>query len=104
MSKQRRIELGEKLKDVLGSDRTYFQPTNKTILAYPCCIYNYGGVKTIYANNLYYHNTDRYTVTFISKDPDNTYLTDMYAMFPYARFDRRYIADNLYHDVFTLYY
>lgn len=99
----RRIEIGNKLKSVLGNSNTYFQPPENIKLKYPCAIYAREGINTRYANDKVYLSHKRYSVTFITDDPDNDYDAKMAEQFSMVRFDRRYISDNLYHDIYTIY-
>lgn len=99
----RRIEIGNKLKAVLGNSNTYFQPPENIKLKYPCAIYAMEGSNTRHANDKVYLSHKRYSVTFITDDPDNDYDAKMAEQFSMVRFDRRYISDNLYHDVYTIY-
>lgn len=99
----RRIEIGNKLKAVLGNSNTYFQPPENIKLKYPCAIYAMEGINTRHANDKVYLSHKRYSVTFITDDPDNDYDAKMAEQFSMVRFDRRYISDNLYHDVYTIY-
>ena len=100
----RRVELGNILKSILGNSNTYFQPSENIKLVYPCAVYDFDGVNQRSANDSVYKFDRRYSVTFISKDPDNEYYESMISALKYVRFDRRFKADNLYHDVFTVYY
>ncbi len=100
---QKRIDIGVRLREILGNTNVYFQPPETIKLKYPCAIYNLEGVNHRHANDRVYKSDPRYAVTFITKDPDNTYYDSMIENFKHCRFDRRFIADNLYHDVFTIY-
>ena len=100
---QRRLQISEKLKLVLGNTNTYFQPPENIKMRYPCAVYDLDGVNAKHANDRVYLNWNRYVVTFISKDPDNDYYDKMVEQFPKVRFDRRYKADGMYHDVYTIY-
>ena len=42
-------------------------------------------------------------IIVIDKKPDNEVINKLLEL-PYCSYDRQYVADNLYHDVFTLYY
>ena len=101
---QKRYELDGKLREILGSDHLYFQPTESVRLKYPCIIYSKvpGDVK--HADNRIYLFTDRYELTFICSDPDSIMPYTLMDVFSMIHWDRRFVADNLYHDVFTLYY
>jgi len=104
MSQTRRIELGNILKSILGNTNTYFQPPENTKLKYPCCIYELSGYDEKRANNKLYGYVKRYQVTFISDNVDNDYYERIMSTIPMCKFDRRFIVDNLYHDVFSIYY
>lgn len=99
-----RLKLHELLVEVLGSEHVYFQPPESMKLVYPCIVYSLGDIKVRYADNKAYTTTNAYDITFISRDPDNTYAVDMLNTFKLCRFDRRFVNDNLYHDVFTLHF
>ena len=99
-----RIQLHEKFMGLFGSYNIYFQPPETIKLKYPAIIYDFDGFYTKPANDKKYVMENRYTVTFIHKDPDVHYEEDMFSMFPWCSFDRRFVNDNLYHDVYTLYY
>lgn len=55
------------------------------------------------ADDIKYLKFKRYELTLIHADPDNT-LVDTIENLPYCEFDRAYVADNLYHYVYTLYF
>lgn len=99
-----RIQLHEKLLAVFGSNRVYFQPPSTIKMAYPAIVYNFSGFSTKPANDAKYMVEKRYTVTFIHSNPDVDYSSEMYSAFPMCSFDRRFVNDNLYHDVYTIYY
>ena len=99
-----RIQLHEKLLALFGSNHVYFQPPPTIKMSYPAIVYNLDGIYERPANNKMYVAEKRYTVTFIHKDPDVDYSDDMYSAFSMCSFDRRFVSDNLYHDVYTLYY
>lgn len=99
-----RIQLHEKLLALFGSNHVYFQPPPTIKMAYPAIVYNLDDLYTRSANNKKYIKEKRYIVTFIHKDPDKDYSDEMFGAFPMCSFDRRFVSDNLYHDVYTLYY
>lgn len=99
-----RIELHEKLMALFGSNHVYFQPPPSIKMVYPAVVYKFDGIFERSANNKKYVAEKRYTVTFMHKDPDVNYSSEMYNAFPMCSFDRRFVSDNLYHDVYTLYY
>lgn len=99
----RRLELHTILTDILGSNNCYFQPPESIKLNYPCIVYHRNTGKAHYADNNPYRFQYSYTVTAITKDPDSD-LPRKLAGLPLCRYDRHFVADNLNHDVFVLYY
>lgn len=100
---EKRIEIGNKLKLILGNNRTYYQPPENIKLVYPCAIYSLDGIESKNADDRVYFKRNRYTVIFITTDPDNNYYDGLIDNFDIVRFDQRYISDGLYHDVYTIY-
>ena len=99
----RRMELHQILCDLLGTDYVYFQPPETIKLHYPCIIYNRSTGISDYADNRAYRFNICYVVTYISRDPDNEVILSL-AELPYSKMDRSYTAENLNHDVFTIFY
>lgn len=98
-----RLDLQRRFEDILESKNVYYQPPESIKLKYPCIIYSLSDIYARNADDMHYSMQKAYTVTVISRDPDNT-IAESILQFPRTRFDRRYIADNLYHDILTLYY
>lgn len=98
-----RVELHALLEQKLGSGDVYFQPPTNTQINYPCIVYERAKIDTRFADNAPYNHTRRYTLTVIHRDPDNT-VVDAIAALPLCVHDRFFTADNLNHDVFTLYF
>lgn len=101
-STDRRAKLSKQLHDILGSDNVYYDPPESIKMKYPAIVYTRSKIDTREADNLKYLTHDRYTVTFIRKSPD-TDTVDKFFDLRYVDHDRTYKADNLYHDVFTVY-
>lgn len=99
----RRGELHELLKETLGSDHVYFQPPESVKLEYPCLVYVRDNVKTSFADNTAYHNDTGYLLTIIDRDPDSE-IPHRVQMLPKCLFVRFYIADNLNHDVYRIFF
>jgi len=97
-----RLDLQNKLEEILGARRVYFQPPESVKLKYPCIIYGLNRIENKTANDCVYKQDTYYEITVIDTNPDNTYKNDV-SKIPSCRYDRRYVADNLYHDVFVLY-
>lgn len=99
-----RIDLHNELVDILGSSNVYFQPPATIKMKYPAIVYSLDNIQTRFANNLTYKQQRRYTVTYITKDPDSELIDDFITKLSSVSFDRVYTADNLYHYVYTIYY
>lgn len=98
-----RLQLQTLLETKLGTRNVYFQPGESVKINYPAFVYFLNDIATRKADDITYKSIRKYSVSYISKDPDNTMVDNMLTL-PYCSFNRRYIADNLYHDVFDLYY
>lgn len=98
-----RLELQTLLKSILGSNNVYFQPPPTVKMEYPCIVYSRDSIDTKHANDKPYSLTRRYSVMFISKDPDSD-IVEKLANLPLCSYDRFYTADNLNHDVFKLFF
>ena len=100
---QRRPELHRSLERLLGSRNVYYQPPTGMKLQYPCIVYNLADATDVHAENRIYRRLYRYTLTYISKDPDDP-KRDQIDDLPYCSFDRFITSDNLNHFVYTIYY
>ncbi|QBZ73575.1 tail terminator [Streptomyces phage RosaAsantewaa] len=98
-----RLELHDKLKATLGSDFVYFQPPSNLTIQYPCIVYAHDNAMTEFAGNLPYSRAKRYQVTHISRNPD-TEIPDKLGLYPLSNLNRVFIADNLHHYVFNIYF
>lgn len=98
-----RLELQSKLEELLESRSVYYQPPETLKMEYPAIRYSKKDISTRNANNKIYSKTNCYEVIVISKSPDHPVIDKLLEL-PYCSFDRNYKADNLNHDVLTLYY
>lgn len=101
---EKRIKLQRELEAILGSKKVYFQPPESLRLEYPCIIYRRSNCETKFSNNMPYNFTKQYDLTYITKNPDDPMVDKIAMSFQMIQHDRFYTADNLNHDVFTLYY
>lgn len=99
----RRLDLHEVLCDILGSRNVYFQPPPSLKMKYDCIVYKLDDVDVIHADDTGYIKNRRYSVTYISKEPDSTTWERILEL-PSCSFVRFYPADNLNHWVLTLYF
>ncbi len=99
----RRVDFQTILEGILGTRNVYFQPPANVQMQYPCIVYKRDNAQTRFAGNFPYRYTKRYMVTFIGQDPDSE-VPDKLAALPMAIFDRHYAANNLNHDVFSIFF
>jgi len=99
-----RLMLHSELCVILGSDKVYYQPPSTVKMSYPCIIYFVATDKPKYADNAIYNNLKRYTITVVDRNPDSAIPDNLRNALRYCTFDRTYVADNLNHFVFSIYY
>lgn len=99
-----RDEFDRKLRVVLGSTNTYFQPPESVKLKYPCFVYEFSRDTGRFANDKSYLTHTGYDVTFISKDPDITLKEELKEAFTYCEWVRAFVSDNLNHHIYKIYF
>ena len=97
-----RLELQEKLEDILGSRNVYFQPPENLKIQYPAIIYTRATLWNDFADDIVYGQRWGFDITLIDANPDSPFIKDI-SKLPKCRFDRHYVVDNLNHDTFTIY-
>lgn len=98
-----RLDLQNKLEELLGSRNVYYQPPESLKMNYPAIVYSKNTIDTRKANDSTYLRRTRYDIVVISKLPDNPVIDKLLEL-PYCSYDRPYKSDNLNHDSLTLYY
>ena len=98
-----RLELHSVFQELLSSSNIYYQPPESIKMQYDAIRYSKKTIDSKYANNRKYSMTDCYEVIVISRLPDNPVIKKLLSL-PYCSYDRHYIADNLHHDVLTIYW
>lgn len=98
-----RIELQQKLEELLGSKEVYYQPPESIKMSYPAIVYSKSKIETTKANNSTYLTNTRYDVVVIDKRPDNPVIHKLMKL-AHCSYDRFYKSDGLNHDSLTLYY
>lgn len=98
-----RLELHEKLVEILGSPYVYFQPPETVKMNYPCIRYSYTTDNVRHADNIPYLNRKNYEVMVIDRDPESEIPEKIINEFMYSHLNRSYSSDNLNHFVITLY-
>lgn len=97
-----RLELHETLCEILGTRNAYYQPPESVKMKYPAIVYSRQDIDNQHADNTPYIQSPVYQLIVIDKDPDSK-IVDKVALLPMCSYDRHYTADNLNHDVFTIY-
>ena len=100
----KREALQSTLETILGSRNVYFQPPNGAKITYPCIVYSIGGGDSMYADNKNYHFTYQWEIKYMDTNPVNDVVKKIMDTFQMTRFNRRYVADHINHDVIILYY
>lgn len=98
-----RIELHSLLQELLGSEYVYYQAPESIKMSYPAIRYSKSAIRKMNANNRAYSMKDCYQLIVIDRLPDNPVIKELLTL-PYCSYDRHYVADNLNHDVLTIYY
>ena len=95
----------EDLHRVLKSycPNVYYQPPETFKIKYPCIIYSRDNLQVQRADNRPYILECAYSMRYISEEPDDPVIFEL-ALLPFCRHSRHYVADNLHHDAFTIYY
>lgn len=97
-----RSQLQSILEVLLGTSNVYFQPPATVQMAYPCIVYERDNADTKFADNNPYSYVKRYQVTVIDRNPDSA-IPDKVAALPLCTHTQFFTAENLNHDVFSLY-
>lgn len=98
-----RIDLHNRLIDVLGSRNVYFQPPASLKMSYPCIVYKLDGMDEKFADDILYVKKRRYTITIIDSNPDSL-IPDKLSVLKFTTFENHYCADNLNHYVYLTYF
>jgi len=98
-----RLELHNKLVELFGSDRVYYQPPENLKMEYPAIVYTINDMYNAFSDDIKYYNRKQYKITIIDKKPDNIVISKILDL-PLSSYDRHYATNNLNHDVITLYY
>jgi hypothetical protein len=72
-------------------------------MKYPAIVYFRNNIENLFADNKVYTQSLSYEVTVIDEDPDSE-IPKKVSQLPTCGFNRHFVSENLYHDVFVLYY
>ena len=98
-----RLELQEFLEILKGDKHVYFQPPESFKMVYPAIRYKLANIDNTHADNRVYLQGTAYQLTYITKDPEDVMIKTL-SQLPKCTFDRFFVADNLNHYFYTLYY
>lgn len=96
-----RAQLQSKLESILP--HVYFQPPANVAMEFPAIVYQRTRAESDFSDNIPYRVVKRYQVTMITRNPDESAFDAIVAL-PMCVHERNYIADNLNHDVFNIYF
>lgn len=87
-----------------AEQRIFYQPPESVKLRYPAIVYSRDVIQTRNANDAPSYTVDtKYQLTYITKEPDDAIVYQILEQVPFCRHVRHYVADNLHHDVFSIY-
>lgn len=98
-----RMKLQEIFRNIIGSNQVYYQAPESIKMQYPAIVYHRKDLHVNHANNRLYSCMTAYEVVLITENPDSEIINRI-AELPYCSYDRHYAAENLNHEVFTLYF
>ena len=98
-----RLDLQNKLEELLGARHVYYQPTTSVKMEYPAIVYSRVKIWIDRADNSAYRLINKYEIVVIDRKPDSPVIEKL-LLLPYINHDNHYVSDNLHHDVFTLYF
>lgn len=96
-----RLELHALLKTICPN--VYFQGPNSSQMVYPAIVYERDRADTKFADDRPYSITLQYSMTLITKNPDDSIFGALVAL-PMCAHERRFAAESLNHDVFSIYF
>lgn len=83
--------------------KVYFQPPSNVTMEYPCIVYELAPGRSEYANNMPYMYVQQYEVKLIGRSPQPEKFHQL-AFLPRSKHSHSYVAENLNHDVFLIYF
>ena len=90
------------IKEPDGDEHVYFNPPENLLIKYPAIIYRKSSIDDRHADNSIYNRNTAYEVIVVDYNVESE-ISDKVSKLPLCRFNRSYIADNLNHDVYTIY-
>lgn len=99
----RRPQFQALLEGLQTGVKVYFQPPEDMKMDFPCIVYELDAGDSRFANNVPYNYEQRYEVKLISWKPEPTLHKKLVSL-PKSIHARSYVADNLNHSVFSIYF
>lgn len=99
----RRKELQAKLEELLGSRNVYFQPPENFKMKYDCIVYKRDPKDNRHADNRVFAQRQGWMITHISTSPISPEVQKLSEL-PTCRPEQSFVSDNLYHNVFHIYF
>lgn len=99
-----RLNLHEEFCTILGTTNVYYNPPESVKMRYDAIRYELAGKDLRRANDKVYTKTNQYDCVFITHNPDSGVPDAILERFSMCSLGRPYVADNLYHFPFTLYF
>lgn len=97
-----RLDLQNKLEELLGVRYVYYQPPSSKKIEYPAIVFSRNDIVTNSADDTKYILYTRYKIIVISKLPNNPVI-DKILELPMTSYETSYQSDNLNHDVIAIY-
>lgn len=98
---QRSQELQATFEELLGSRNVYYNPPESVRMNYDAIVFSRSNINNRFASNAVYLQSHLYEVTTITRDPDAP-IIEKVSKLPGCSFVTSYVADNLYHNRFTI--
>lgn len=97
-----RLQLHYELVELIGNGKAYYQPSENIKLSYPCIVYTLDNATNYHADNLSYRRINNYSVTLITKNPEDPIIDRIQDELDYVSFERHFVSDNLHHYLFNI--
>lgn len=99
---QRSQELQAAFEELLGSRNVYYNPPESVRMSYDAIVFSRSAINNTFASDsVYVQLAPTFEVTTITRDPDAP-IIEKVSKLPNCRFTTSYVADNLYHNRFTI--
>lgn len=101
---ERRLYFHKLFKAIPGVTEVYYQPPSSIQMHYPCIVYSWDRNYDKRADDILYSSRRGYSLTIIDSNPDSIIPGIFQRNFQQASFERHYVANNLHHWVYNIYF